>query len=65
MELCKVRKKRLIHKVIPRPPIVDQRILVTGREGIACNTDFGMLFMVKKFKGAKEDITCKKCLALT
>jgi len=64
MELVKIRGERLIHKVIPRPPIVDRHIVATGRKGVACVTNFGMLFMVKEFEGVKEDITCKKCLAL-
>ena len=63
MKLCKVKGKRLVHKVIKLPPIKNQFISATGREGVACGTDFGFLFFVEKFDGKKKDITCKACLA--
>jgi len=64
MELCKVGGKRLVHKVIDLEPIKNDYVLATGRKGVACGTDFGLLFIVERFEGKEEDITCKKCCSL-
>jgi hypothetical protein len=64
LDLFKVYGKRLVHKSVPLPPIINQYVCATGREGPACGADFGVLYLVEKFKGEAGDITCKKCRAL-
>lgn len=64
MKLFRVVGEELIHKSVPLPPIINQYICATGREGPACDADLGFVCMVEKFDGKKEDITCQKCRSL-
>ena len=64
MKLFRVVGKRLVHKYVNLPPIIDEHICITGREGPVCKTDFGFFYLVDRFEGEDKDITCKKCRSL-
>jgi len=64
MKLCKVVHDTLIHEEKDLPPFKNDFIIQTGRKGLACDTDYGFIFLLEGWNGKKEDITCPKCIAL-